>query len=239
MAFVLFSCSEVTVWAESSSTRIFCRPELGIARRDELAALLREITGWSELDFNEAGELSFGSANAIGGSSTARSLLKSAGTRDIVLVLEDASDRSEVVFSRVLAGRWTSSTSVNPAAYVLQIDFNDFSRLSGDRDALAAFNAGWGVLHEIAHVVNGSKDAERAGQAGECEDLINAMRRECGLAERAEYHFQFVPGVERSHFKTKFVRLAFDRLEPVTNRKQRLWLVWDADLVGGLGQTKH
>lgn len=61
------------------------------------------------------------------------------------------------------------------------------------------------MLHEINHVIHDSVDAERAGEAGECEDLINRMRRECGLAERAEYYFTLLPGTTDSSFKTGLV----------------------------------
>lgn len=223
----------------SSSSKILCRPELSAARRQELAERLREITGWRELHFDGGGALNLGAARAAGGSQTARALLEKAAGGNNLLVIEDASDRPEVVFSRVIEGRWTSGAEGKPPAYIVQVDFADFARVKGDREALAAFNAGWGLLHEISHVVNDSADTEKAGEAGECEELVNKMRRECDLAERAEYHFHFIPGLDQSEFKTKLVRLAFERQEPSTNRKRRLWLVWDADLVGGLGRQRH
>ena len=109
-----------------------------------------------------------------------------------------------------------------------------FSRVTGDRAALAAFNVGWGVLHEVAHVVHDSVDPDEVGVAGECEEAINRMRRECGLAERAEYFSTYLPGADEGSLTVKLVRLAFEQHEPRTNKKKRYWLVWDANLVGGL-----
>src|ERR687897_618706 len=80
-------------------------------------------------------------------------------------------------------------TGSAPAADVVQIDFDDFTHVRDDRAALAAFNAGWGLLHEVEHAVRDSADPEGPGAAGECEEAINRMRRECGLAERAEYFY--------------------------------------------------
>ncbi len=94
-------------------------------------------------------------------------------------------------------------------------------------------------MHEIDHVVRNSTDAERNGEAGDCENQINRMRRECGLPERANYYFSFLPATINSDFRTKFVRLPFDRNKPGTNKKTRYWLVWDASLVGGLEEQRR
>lgn len=216
----------------NSTSYVQCRPELALSYRDQLADHLRWITGWAELRFDAHGALRLGDV-AVGGSPTARALLTAAVSGKNMLVLKDASDRADVVFCRVVPGRWTEGANNRPLVFVVLIDFADFSRITGDRAALAAFNVGWGVLHEIEHVVHDSFDAERLGEAGECESLLNRMRRECGLAERAEYFFTFFPGMERNAFMTRFVRLAFDQ-PTMTNKKKRYWLVWDANRIGGL-----
>jgi hypothetical protein len=225
--------------AASAPDKILCRPELADARRQEVSARLREITDWGGLRFDADGALRFGEAQAATGSRTARELLAKAARGDILILLEDASDSAEVVFSRVVEGRWTKDAVAKPRVLIVQVDFADFARVKGDRDALASFNVGWAVLHEISHAVNDSADTERAGEVGECEALVNQMRRECGLAERAEYHFHYMPGVERSEFKTRYVRLAFEQQQPSTKRKRRLWIMWDASVVGGIEQHKR
>ncbi|HEX8844794.1 MAG TPA: hypothetical protein VF791_09140 [Pyrinomonadaceae bacterium] len=174
-----------------------------------------------------------------GGSETARNLLAAAMAGEKLIVLEEASNRTDVVFCNVVEGQWTKDAANKQPVYIVLIDFTDFSHVMGDSPALAAFNVGWGVLHEIDHVVHASTDLAQDGEAGECEDIINKMRRECGLAERAEYFFTYLPGSNTSDHMTRFVRIAFDERTPKKNKKKRYWLVWDAALVGGLEERKQ
>jgi hypothetical protein len=219
--------------AANITGRIVCRPEFAAEHRQEIADQLRKITGFDELYFDEVGALRHGDTYS-GGSPAARELVLSAISGQHLLTFEDASNRDDVVFCRMVGGRWVNGAQTKPPVQIVLIDFTDFSRVTGDREALAAFNAGWGVLHELSHAVHDSLDAHRAGELGECEELINRMRRECAVAERAEYFFTFYPGMERSEFKTRYVRLAFDEQRPETGKKRRRWLMWDAVLVGGL-----
>lgn len=228
-------CSGSQAYGINPSSSVVCRPDLSSSRRLELAAKLREITGWPRLDFDEDGALRFG-GHPTGGSQTARDLLIAATNGSNLSIIEDASNRDDTIFCRVVEGRWKRDAAQKPPAYIVLIDFADFSHVMGDKAALAAFNVGWSFLHEIAHVVHNSPDTAEAGDVGECESLINRMRRECGLAERADYFYTFFPGTEQNVFMTKLVRLAFDRQPTATNKKKRYWLIWDANLVGGLKQ---
>ncbi len=227
---------ELPARAETPHPKIMCRAEMSSPRRLELAEQLRIITGWTWLRFDSNGVLHFGEAQPVNGSPTARALFHSAQSGQNLIVLEDASGRADVVFSRVIEGRWKSDARNQPPAFIVQIDFADFSRVMGDKEARAAFNAGWAVMHEIDHVVHDSADAAASGAAGACEDSINRMRRECGLAERAEYFFTFMPGAIGSDFNSRFVRLAFERVR-AQNKRQRYWVFWDAELTGGLPGT--
>lgn len=233
----LFVCAATPQPANAwgATSKIVCRAELAEARRLELAAQLRAITGWTGLHFDAEGALRFGGDEPRGGSSAARALLASARDGKNLIVIEDASGRADVAFCNVAEGRWKGSAAGRPAAHVLRIDFRDFSHVMGDEAAREAFNVGWAVLHEIAHSVHDSDDTNRAGEAGECEELINLMRRECGLAERAEYFFTPLPGTWHGEFKSRFVRLAFERR--AGRASKRYWLVWDATLVGGLDRA--
>ena len=225
LAILFGACSSPTLGAISSTGNVLCRPEFAASRQRELVDRLRDITGWRKLHFDENGSLRSGDAHA-GGSPTARALLQTAISGKNMYLLEDASNSADVVFGSVVQGHWTKGVATKPPpVYILLLDFADFARVTGDRDALAAFNVGWGVLHEIAHIVYDSPDSEREGEAGECERLINRMRRECDLAERKEYFFTFFPGLDSGDFKTRFVRLAFERQQPATNKKKRLWLM--------------
>lgn len=239
LALLMELCCQSVARGSEMTSHVRCRPEFDSSRRDELADHLRQITGWTELRFDAHGALHLGGADVSqnDGSPMARALLAAAVAGKNMLILQDASNRADVVFSRVVPGRWTRGIHTKPPVFVILIDFADFSRIIGDRTALAAFNVGWVVLHEIAHAVHDFDDAEQQGEVGECEGLLNRMRLECGLAQRAEYFFTFLPGLERNAFTTKFVRLAFEQ-QTATNKTKRYWLVWDANLVGGL-QKQH
>ena len=119
-----------------------------------------------------------------------------------------------------------------PPAYVVLIDFNDFQQLSGDAEARAAFDVGWGLLHEIDHVVSGSEDPKDEKGIGDCEDHINEMRQEVGLPVRAEYFFSRTYLNADANFSARYVRLSFERRH--NSQTKRYWLVWDAVSVGGL-----
>jgi hypothetical protein len=114
------------------------------------------------------------------------------------------------------------------------IDFTDFHQLTGDAEARAAFDVGWGLLHEIDHVVSGSEDAKEAKAIGECEDHINEMRLEVGLPVRTDYFFSRAYLKADANFNARYVRLSFERRDESTLQTKRYWLVWDATTVGGL-----
>lgn len=231
--------SSSALFAEPAQTRIVCRGNIHLAQREDLTKKLKRITGWSDLRFDRDGMLRLGTKEPVGGSPTARALLEQSAFGSNFIVLEDASKRSEVVFSRVIAGKWKYESSNSPSAFVVQIDFADFAHVMGDERAREAFDAGWGLLHELDHIVNESLDATSLGEAGECEDHINQMRRECNLPERASYFFTLLPLTSDPVFMTRLVRLAFEQEQTTPNKKKRYWLVWDANLVGGLDEQKQ
>ena len=222
-----------------ASTRITCQAGLSRANREDLALKLQAITGWADLKFDKDGLLQLGARTPKGGSETARGLLRASLSHRAVLVLEDASKRKDVVFCRVVLPRSKRNDSQDPPVYVIQIDFADFDSLIGDRPALNAFDVGWGFLHELDHVINESIDSKRLGQIGACEDHINRMRRELTLPERADYLFTYFPYAQQSEFKTRFVRLPFDQKDLNSGKNRRFWLMWDAAIVGGLGESKQ
>jgi hypothetical protein len=237
---VLFLLSCPTDFSsEKYRGEIVFREEVSARRRDELARRLRVITGWRDLNFDFDGRLQIGTAAAENGSQLARTLIGETISRGKILVLEDASNRADVVFARVIPGRWKNQAAEKPAVFVVLIDFADFDHLMGDQQALEAFDVGWGLLHEIDHVVNDSSDADRLGRTGECETHINQMRRECNLPQRTEYLSTFFPHAEESTFKTRLVRLAFEQEDAITKNQRRYWLIWDATQVGGLDSARE
>jgi hypothetical protein len=224
--------------ANKTQSNLVCREDLPVERRNELASKLRKITGWPDLKFDRSGPLRIGNREAVGGSKSARELVASIISGTSFVVLEDASQRSDVAFCRVVPGRWKEGAANRPPAYVVLIDFADFERLTGDERALDAFDVGWGLLHELDHILNDSLDAASLGETGECEGHINQMRRECNLPQRGEYFFTLFPLAADDPFITRLVRLAFDQEDAATNKKKRYWLIWDARLVGGLEEQK-
>ena len=210
-----------------------CREDLSQVHRDELANKLRRITGWPDLKFDRSGVLRRGNADPVGGSKSARDLVAKTIFGSNVVVLEDASKRSDVVFCRLLPGKWKDNSTRHLPAHVVQIDFADFEQVLGDEQALEAFNVGWGLLHELDHIVNDSPDAASLGETGECEAHINQMRRECDLPQRTDYFYTLSPLSTDTAFMTRLVRLAFDQEQPTANKKKRYWVLWDANVVGG------
>ena len=226
------ACLSLSALSTFASSHVLLKPDIARAHREELVARLRVITGLTNLDFENDGGLRFDVNQASGGSASARELLSQAVAGTNVIVLEDASSRSDVAFCRVVRGRWKQGESKRPPAYVVLIDFTDFQQLSGDAEARAAFDVGWGLLHEIDHVVGGSEDAKDEKEIGECEDHINEMRLEVGLPVRAEYFFRRANFKADANFNARYVRLSFERRDH--SQTKRYWLVWDAVSVGGL-----
>lgn len=238
---ILCSCSPIFC-AELPRSKgpagvVICRTELAPHRREELAAKLRKISGWPDLMFDTTGILRQGQREFIGGSKSARELLTKVMLGTNAVVLEDASRNSDVVFMRVIPGQWKSGSG--PPAFVIQIDFVDFDQVIGDQPALEAFDSGWALLHELEHIANDSPDAAAFGETGDCEQLINQMRVECNLPQRVDYFYTFSPLTGNTAHATKLVRLAFEQTLPTSKKKRRLWIVWDANLVGGLERSKE
>jgi len=219
--------SGLSTVASDSASRVVLRAEVSHKHREELIKRLRVITGLSTLNFDNNGSLRLGE-QMNGGSESARKLLAEAIAGRNVVILDDASSRADVAFCRVVRGRWVRSESNKPPAFVVLIDFTDFHQLSGDAEARAAFDVGWGLLHEIDHVVRDSEDARDAKVVGDCEDHINRMRLEVGLPVRVDYFFSRAYVKADSNFNARYVRLSFER------QAKRYWLVWDATTVGGL-----
>ena len=224
---------------EKRPVRVVCRHNISKAHRNELAAKLRKITGLPELEIDSSGVLSLGKRDAVGGSRKARELLLRVVWGVNAVVLEDASRRSDVAFMRVVPGTWRVAKGDRPPAFVVQIDFADFDHVMGDAPALAAFDVGWGLLHELDHIANDSKDDAALGEAGDCEARINEMRLECNLPQRTDYFYTLSPLTLDSPFTTRLVRLAFEQPQSREAKKKRYWVTWDANLVGGIDQQKQ
>lgn len=233
LAAILFIVVFTTV-VFASETRVIARRSVSERHRAELENKLRLITGWRDLRFASDGSLVLGTSRTSIGSSIARDLLKRTVSGERVILLEDATGRKDVAFCRVDATAWVNDLPGDQSVFVVLIDFADFKQISGDRQARAAFDVGWALLHEIDHVVEDSADAEYVDETGECESHINKMRQELGLPVRTDYYFSFLPVRSDSSLISKFVRLGFDYQDRTSGKTKRYWLLWDAVVVGGL-----
>lgn len=218
----------------STSNRVVVRDSVSPSNRDELAQNLRTITGWRELTFGDGGVLKIGDAAPQNGSISARGLLSRAVSGNRVILFEDASSRKDVVFCRVVLGKFLHAPAFDSEVYVVLIDFDDFRHVRGDSEARRAFDAGWAALHEIDHVVADSPDPDHDTSLGDCETHINKMRSELGLPTRSSYFFSFLPVKNDANLVSRFVRLGFDHINRTSAKTKRYWLIWDAAIVGGL-----
>jgi len=224
----------VAAQAQQIRNHVVVRDNLSLAHRELLTIKLRSISGFADLKFDADGILRQGNRVPAGGSVSARELIGNAISGRNVVVIEDASNHSDVAFCRVIPGKWKRNAVGNPPAFVVQIDFADFDQVVGDQHALEAFNVGWGLLHELDHIVNDTPDARSLGETGECEAHINQMRLECNLPLRTDYFSTLLPLSADSPFMTRFVRLAFEQQQPITKKKKRYWVIWDTNVVGGV-----
>jgi hypothetical protein len=229
---ILLFVPELTKAETTIRSNVVCREDIENDDRTGLANKLRQITGLTELRFGDDGVLQLGAHVDSEGSKSARALLLRAVQGSKVIILEDASHRSDVVFARVIQGRWKQQVTRYAPVFVVQIDFADFECLIGDEPALKAFNAGWALLHELDHIVENSSDSSSVADVGECEDHINQMRLECNLPTRAGYFHSLFPVSGKNEFATKLVRLSFLAGDGLSEKKKQYWLMWDARIVG-------
>jgi hypothetical protein len=230
----LFLACSLSVFATTPS-RIVVRPEVEGDHRIQLLETLKVITGL-RLGFDHEGALVLGEVEAFG-SASARDLLTRAVRGSKSIVIEEASNRADVAFCSVLILK-TSDPNDKPVS-VVRIDFDDFQYVIGDKKARASFNVGWGLLHEIDHVVSESEDTQFAYATGECEENINQMRLELGLPVRATYRFSPMPAPADPAFITRLVRLGFVQTDSKRKIRKQYWLVWDASLVGGIDRKSQ
>jgi hypothetical protein len=187
--------------------------------------------------FDDAGFLVLGErAHIEGGSPSARDLLIAAVDGDKVFELESHVNSPHVAFANLgLATAYIKhSSSARIVAHSLRIDFADFARLLGSREALAAFDPGFALLHELTHGVWQLRDelVDKRG-LGACDESVNRMRRELGLPER-QYYLARVPEILGSPRMSARAELIFAQSSRESPRAKRRWfyLRWDVRDVG-------
>jgi len=122
----------------------------------------------------------------------------------------------------------------------VEIDFSDFLQLQGQKEARAAFDLGFVLLHELAHCALNLHDAETdPAEIGECESYINRIRRELGLPEREHYAARMQQAALWPwQPKTLRAELTFVRLIDKSGqaKTESLSLSWESERVS-LGMT--
>jgi hypothetical protein len=212
---------------------------------DAVLTSLRDKTGFLEMRFDENGFLTLGDLTKFsGGSSVARALITAAVKMPVAVDLESHAYSSHVAFARlarpVVYLQYSSGTKID--VFPLEIDFSDLSKLRGDPQALAAFDLGFVILHELGHAALGLRDAAGDPQGlGECEELINRIRRELNLPERQTYVAQVYssPTFTPTQASIKLAELVFTRTVDKKGRMQieKFNLRWEAYKVGPIMES--
>lgn len=157
---------------------------------EDVARHLQRLTGW-RLSFDSHGHLTVGQVrHPHSGSETARQILRR--TLDSVsITLEDRSLSADVAFAALKPDCvYLLSSGEKIEGYLLLLDFQDFQHLSGDREALDAFNLGFVLMHELVHALEKRRDPpQRDGlrESGDCEEIVNRIRQELHLPVRVHY----------------------------------------------------
>lgn|GEM_PF-866294 len=200
---------------------------------------LREKSGFQEIHFDEDGFLKLGDQTKfIGGSASARALISAAVEAKQAIDLEAHNYSSIVAFARlantVIYQSRATGDKIN--VYPIEIDFSDFQKLFGDKKAIAAFDIGFVVLHELGHAVLGLHDSsEDSSGPGDCEEYINRIRRELNLPERQNYFAKTRTTIMATSLrKVEQAELYFAQAGTPQQggSPQRFAVSWDAMLVG-------
>jgi hypothetical protein len=214
--------------------------KLNAKQLDAVLTTLRAKTGLLEMRFDENGFLTLGDRTKFsGGSAAARALLYAVASMAHAVDLESHMYSAQIAFARlgkpVAYQHYSSGAKID--VFPLEIDFSDFSKLRGDQRALAAFDLGFVILHELGHTAFGLRDATDDPQGlGECEALINRIRRELKLPERQTYVAQTytISAFNSGRGSTRQAELIFARSVEKQGqmRTERFNLNWEAAAVG-------
>lgn len=214
------------------------RYQLNQFQLSSVLASLREKTGLTSLRFDEAGFLVVDDRTRFnGGSVAARTLLFSALDGDKVIKLENYSYNQRVFFASI--GHQESFINLRSGrrieSYSLRLDFFDFRQLRGDREALAAFDTGIVVMHELGHVVWALKDTREAQDSpGNCIGYTNRIRMELNYPLRQTY----MPDIRKKlNFEEGFVvELKFNMRKDISGRVKNYsyYIYWNSHRIGVL-----
>ena len=165
---------------------------LSKSQKEQLRQNLQQITGLTELQFLENGQLQLGSVSESSesgdGSAAARQILQRAIDSGYVFFIEDHSDSPDVNFGQLDEGTLYEDESASRKFLIwrVRLDFDDFRKMSAPRQVRESFSVGFTVLHELLHGL-GHRDAQILTEVGECEEQVNKARLELSLPTRDQY----------------------------------------------------
>ena len=160
-----------------------------VACQQQLLSSLQRLTGWQGLHFNEAGKLVVDDLRQYAqGSAEARQLFQRVWQTPDVYWIEDHSRSASVNFGQLNEGLVYDDVINARQCIVWQVrlDFADFAKLQASRAVRSTFDAGFTFMHELLHGL-GHQDAHSFEEVGECEEVVNRIRRELALPTRAHY----------------------------------------------------
>ncbi len=208
---------------------------LNDAQRKQLVDDWKKKTGYKNIYFDKkTNKLVIDTAKGFKkGSATARKELLAAATSTTkIFNLKATNGSSSVAFAQNvgIATSTDRTTGVKTDTYDVNIDFDDFKQLKGDKAAKQAFSIGITIIHEFEHGLHegettGSDSPNSPSDPGPLErTYINPIRSELGLAQRSTYS-----GIlQKTGKNAGFVELKFRD----TKGKDKI-LRWQDSVVGG------
>lgn len=187
LGFAQSNASNIPTGVRNSRTR-----GLNANQLQMIEQTLRQKTGFTELGFDAQGGLTLGDRNRVaGGSATARALVTAAVESGNLYELESHENAPDVAFAQIneTEDKVIGETGQRLTVFQVHLDFADFDRVSGAREAKASFDVGIALLHELVHGVLRLQDPQGGmDEIGACDAHVNQMRRELHLPERLYYH---------------------------------------------------
>lgn len=179
---------------------------------NRISASFERITGWRGIHFERDAWLCLKEAHlTTTGSPTARAIILKV-LQERIIILEDHSRSLDIAFAAIRREATYHKASDLPI-FSVRVDFEDFRHLRGHPEALAAFDLGLVLLHELVHAAFDRRDPlslRGASDPGECEALVNEVRAELNLPLRAHYHSEHV--IPSLLSDLSFGRLRFERV---------------------------
>ena len=163
---------------------------------------------------------------SLAGSAKLRDNLTDAIKSDDVFNLVEANNSSSVGFAETQRTLGIVRNGKRIENYDVRIDFSDFDKVSGDKEAKAADSIGLTVLHEIDHNLYGPIEDDGPGPGLVETKYINPIREQLGLATREEYTATAASPALR-HITPDLVQLRFR----INGKDKYLW--WSDSQVGG------